>query len=208
MGALGTAIRVVLATAIILVALPVFARIWVSSVAHGRVYSDIHKVPKCRVAVVLGSRVYPSGALCTILARRVDKAIELYKAGKVEKLLMSGDNSVTHYNEPKRMLDYAVRHGVPREDIGMDFAGRSTYASVYRAKHIFGLNKFIVVSQAYHLDRTIFLCSSLGVDAYGAAAEMPHYPKGPLREFPACVQAIADAYVRHPVPIMGEREKI
>lgn len=201
-------LRLAAVLVIAMIALPVVAKYWVVRSSSSRIYTSVHDVPKCRVAVVLGARVFRSGALCDTLARRVDKGIELYKAGKVDKLLMSGDNSVIRYNEPQHMFEYAVKHGVPAKDIAMDFAGRSTYDSMYRAKNIFGQNEFIVVSQDYHIKRAIFFCNSMGLKCYGVAAVKPYHPRDEAREYPACVAAVLNAYILHPVPIMGRKEKI
>jgi SanA protein len=170
----------------------------------------VNKAPHCRVALVLGARVKPDGRLSTLLEDRVKAAIKLYEAGAVEKLLMSGDNRVTHYNEPKRMCDYAVEHGVGREDVAMDFAGRRTYDSVYRAKRIFGLHRFIVVSQRFHVERALFICDHVGVKGLGFAADVKGHRslKVEIRELGACVGALVDVYLRKPRPVMGSRERI
>jgi len=194
--------------AILLIGACVAARYWVHHVAGDRVYSSIADIPESRVAVVLGAKIYPSGNLSALLADRVDAAIDLYKAGKVKKLLMSGDNRVSHYDEPTRMMEYAIKGGIPAQDIAMDYAGRRTYDSVYRAKYIFGLNTFIIVSQGDHVERAIFLCKHLGIDAYGLAADRHDNAKAKLREFPACVSAIIDVCLRHPIPMMGKKEHI
>lgn len=193
---------------IVIFGLPALACLWVRASARGRVYSDVNKVPKYRVALVLGAGIKPNGRLSQSLESRVKTAIKLYKAGKVEKLLMSGDNRVSHYNEPKRMCDYAIRRGVPAEDVVMDYAGRRTYDSAYRAKHIFGLNKMIVVTQAFHMDRALFLCSKVGIDACGVEAAVDGNLKAKVREVPACLGALIDVSIRHPQPIMGKKEKI
>ena len=203
-------IKVALLSAFVVLGAPIAARLAMHSAARGRVYCDVGSVPNCRVAVVLGAGVRPDGTLSTLLQDRVDAGIALYKAGRVEKLLMSGDNSVTHYNEPQRMMEYAVSHGVPPEDVAMDFAGRRTYDSIYRAKRIFGLDKVIIVSQRLHLDRAVFLCDRLDVEGCGFAADKPHHnnSKAAIREVPACLSALVDVYILHPTPILGKREKI
>jgi SanA protein len=195
--------------AVIVIGLPVSARIWLHVSARNRIYSEIANVPQCRVALVLGARVRSNGKLSLLLQDRVDKAIELYQAGKVDKLLMSGDNRFDHYNEPKRMQEYAIACGVPEEDIAMDFAGRRTYDSVYRAKHIFGVDKLTVVTQSFHLDRALYYCSHLGVKACGMKAdERPVRLRTLIREIPGSLGAMMEVRFWEPRPIMGEREKI
>ncbi|MGC8863698.1 MAG: SanA/YdcF family protein [Armatimonadota bacterium] len=174
---------------------PVCARLYVHRFGRDRVFWDPSRVPHCRVALVLGAGVRPDGRLSVQLQDRVDAAIKLYRAGAVEKLLMSGDNRVTHYNEPQRMGDYAIRR---------------TYDSIYRAKHVFGLNRIIVVSQRFHLDRALFLCDHIGVRATGFAADVKGHRsiKIEIRELGACLAALVDVSLRRPRPVMGKRERI
>jgi len=188
----------------------VLARVWVHTSAHDRVYSDLKKVPHCHVGLVLGAGVKPNGELSIPLKDRVDKGIALYRAGKVDKLLMSGDNRVIHYNEPKRMRVYAISKGVPAGDVRSDFAGRRTYDSMYRAKHIFGQRRMIVVSQGWHLDRAVFIGDHIGLEAYGVSADNPRHvdARGIVRELGACVGALVDVYLRQPRPVMGKEERI
>lgn len=197
-----------LIVAALIVLSPILARAWVHISVADRVHSDIASVPECRVAMVLGAKVRPDGSLSASLASRVDKAIELYRAGKCEKLLMSGDNRFHNYNEPERMRDYAVARGVPARDIGLDYAGRRTFDSVYRARHIFGLKRMIVVTQSFHVDRAVFLCNHIGIDAYGVGASDVGDRRAQIREIPACLNALADVYLLHPRPVMGKKERL
>lgn len=197
-----------LVAAIAILCLPVVARVYVHYSAHERVYANINDVPRCRVALVLGAGVNPDGSLSRSLASRVDKAVELWREGKCEKLLMSGDNRVKHYNEPERMRDYAVNKGVNPSAIALDYAGRRTYDSIYRAKNIFGLTEMIVVTQTFHVDRAVFLCDHLGVKGYGVGSNSSGDLKASIREMPACVSALADLYILHPRPVMGRKEAI
>lgn len=110
-----------------------------------------------------------------MLKDRLDKAIELYKKGAAAKLLMSGDHGGEYYNEVGVMKIYAIKNGVPSEDIFMDHAGFSTYESLYRAKELFGCQNLITVTQRYHLYRTVFLGSSLNIDICGVETENYNY---------------------------------
>lgn len=175
--------------------------------ARGRIFDNPAEAPRSRVALVLGASVRPDGTLSPLLRDRVDTAVGLYRAGKVEKLLMSGDNRVSHYNEPLRMREYAVAQGVPASNVVCDFAGRRTYDSVYRAVHVFGLREATVVSQSFHLDRTLFLCDGLGLRAWGVAGRLTN-ARASVREIPACAGAVVDVYIRKPVPVTGRKEKI
>ena len=112
-----------------------------------------------------------------ILKDRLDAAFELYQAGKVQKLLFSGDNRFVDYNEPGKMLEYALAHGIPREDVVLDYAGRRTYDTCYRARDIFNVSEAIVVTQRYHLPRTLETCRVLGLDVVGYIADRQAYPQ-------------------------------
>jgi len=172
----------------------------------------IHTVddaPPARVAIVLGARVYSSGRLSAMLRDRVDTAVELYKAGKVDKLLVSGDNSNADYNEPGAMMAHAIERGVAPEDIQPDYGGRRTYDSCYRAKAVFQVDEAIVVTQAFHLPRALFLCESLGLRVSGVSADQRTYDPRSIawsetREVPALVAALLDVIRRAPPPVLGD----
>ena len=142
----------------------------------------------------------------------MDEAIRLYHAGKIQKILMSGDNSYASYNEPGAMRLRSVSgHSGP--DIVLDYAGRRTYDTCYRAKAIFGIDEAIFVTQQYHLSRAVFLCQKLGVKATGIAIRQSAYPPEryafwQFREVFATVAAVWDIFVARPLPILGEAEPI
>ncbi len=186
--------------------------------ARPRIYA-FDDVPERPVAVVFGALVYPSGRLSAMLADRVEVAARLYHAGKVKALLITGDNSIATYNEPEAMRQYALDSGVPAEAIVLDYAGFSTYDSCYRARDIFKVNEAILVTQAFHLDRALLICGSLGLDAVGVAADFVR-PEGystralvssQLREFPATAMAVFDllravkpTFLGEPLPIFAK----
>src|SRR5262245_51446017 len=114
---------------------------------------DTRDWPSPRVAVVFGASVYGNGDLSPILADRVETAIELYRARKVDRILVSGDARHRSYNEPKAMFEYLVNHAVAQKDVIVDSSGRSTYETCLRAKEVFGLKKAVLVSQGFHLSR-------------------------------------------------------
>lgn len=175
---------------------------------EGDIYEDLNDVPQAQVAIVLGAAVNPNTRQPSqILADRLYTAVELYKMGKVDKLLMSGDNRVTHYNEPVVMQQYALLKGVPEEDIVLDYAGRRTYDTCYRAKDIFKVEKAIMVTQQYHLYRTLYTCRELGVESYGVSSDRNRYSGQNFynfREIAAIIKAFLDVKILHPTPILGE----
>lgn len=170
-------------------------------------------VPARRVAIVFGAEVKKDGTPSVILKDRVETAVALYKSGKVEKLLMSGDNRFVDYNEPESMRQYALTLGMPDSDIVLDFAGRRTYDTCYRAKEIFGVDSAVLVTQGFHMPRSLFLCNTFGIDAVGVESENYYYLKRSrliwnTREILATVQSVLDVYLLHPLPVLGEPEPI
>ena len=182
-------------------------RAWVGSRTRDRIYPSIAETPVRPAAIVFGAGYWPSGRLSDALADRMDTAIALYRAGRVNKLLLTGDNRFENYNEPGRMMEYALAQGVPREDLVPDYAGRRTYDSCYRAKAIFGLKQVVLVTQAFHLPRALFTCDRLGLDAVGTVADRHTYVYSDwyrLRELFALARAWLDVDLLHPEPVLGE----
>ncbi|NJM07952.1 DUF218 domain-containing protein [Candidatus Gracilibacteria bacterium] len=162
--------------------------------------------PTAPVALVFGAGVRADGRLSRILADRVDAAIALYRSGRVQKLLMSGDNSRPEYDEVTAMRRYAVERGVPPGDITLDYAGFRTYDSCYRARTIFGVDRAVLVTQQYHLPRAVYTCRALGVDALGVGTpDWQSYPTAliarySLREAVATVVALWQVHITRPLP--------
>jgi SanA protein len=188
------------------------ARIFTELLSKGKIYS-IQDSPSERVAIVFGAGLTRSGLPTPVLRDRVRTAADLYFSGKVEKLLMSGDNRTVSYNEPAAMRDFAISLGVPDEDIVLDYAGRRTYDTCYRARDIFGIQNAALVTQQFHLPRALFLCNQMGVNAFGVAADQREYRKSSLvmwqiREIPATLTALWDVWIRRPLPVLGKQEPI
>lgn len=188
------------------------ARLTTGLYARSKTYT-VPDVPSRRVAIVFGAGLWRDGSPTPILRDRVAAAAELYFAGKVEKLLLSGDNRFVDYNEPEAMRQYARSLGVPGEALVLDYAGRRTYDTCYRAKAIFGLTEAILVTQAFHLPRAIYLCNHLGVDGVGVAADRRTYRRASmvywnLREYLATVNALWEVHLSHPLPVLGNPEPI
>ena len=120
--------------------------------------------------LVLGCGIHPDGSPTPMLASRLARGAELYQAGWADKILLSGDNSGESYNELATMERVILELGVPQEALVMDHAGFSTYESIYRAKHEFGMQRVVIVTQAYHLYRALYLADALGLEAWGVAA--------------------------------------
>ncbi len=123
-------------------------------------------------AVVLGSGITPEGEPRPILKKRLDATLELYNEGLLDRIIVSGYHPYKTYNEPVAMMKYLAKAGVSERMITKDTSGNNTFATCYQAKNEFNVDRVIIVSQPSHLDRAIFLCRSLGVEAYGYPAEL------------------------------------
>ncbi|MFG1946656.1 vancomycin high temperature exclusion protein [Nonomuraea sp. NPDC048826] len=187
---------------------------WLASDPHRTVAGDAgwpDRVPPAQAALVLGAGLYgdrPS----PMLARRLDLAADLWHAGRVRALLLSGDNSRKEYDEPTAMRDYLLAAGVPGEVMVLDYAGFDTWDSCVRARQVFGAERVTVVTQDFHLPRAVTLCRTAGLEAFGVgddAASVWGVTAYALaaREMPATVKAFADALVLRSDPVFpGPRE--
>ena len=177
----------------------------VFAAARGAVYRDVGAVPPRRVAIIFGAQVLPGGRLSVALANRVDAGIALYRSGKVQRLLMTGDRREVNYDEPDAMRAYALAHGVPAEAILLDYSGLRTYDSCYRARSVFDFraDESIVVTQEYHLPRALYTCDGLGLRAIGYVAAPFYGPRereAELREHPARWLAWWQVTITRPTP--------
>ncbi len=192
---------------IILIGAP---RIIMVQQAEKKIYS-IDDVTPARAAVVFGAGLTTSGGPTTVLKDRVETAVLLYQSGKVEKVLMSGDNRFLNYNEPGAMKDYALELGMPEEDIVLDYAGRRTYDTCFRARDIFLLDDVILVTQQFQLSRALYTCKILGLESVGVSADLrPYREEGywNIREIPACLNAFIQVHLTQPEPVLGDQEPI
>ena len=128
-----------------------------------------------RVAIVFGARVWNDGKPSNSLYDRVLTGVELYRAGRVGQLLMSGDKTGENYDEPAAMKKLATELGIPESDIVLDNEGKRTFDTCSRAKEVFGVQKAVLVTQDYHLPRALYLCNSLGVESIGITANRRKY---------------------------------
>jgi SanA protein len=202
------AIGLLAAIAGVALAAPLVLRGW-TDWRYGRlIFRQAEETPARPVAIVFGALVWPGGRPSHMLTDRVRAAVDLYHAGRVRKLLLSGDNRYVDYNEPQAMKEVALALGVPEDDLVLDYAGRRTYDTCYRARHIFGVEQAVLVTQEFHLDRALFICQNLSLDAVGFAADLrpyQHIRRSMLREIPATALAWWDVKVRRPLPVLGEQ---
>jgi SanA protein len=170
--------------------------------AEGESTGNVAEVPHAQVAIVPGALVKPDGKMSGMLGDRVRQAAALWRAGKVEKVLVSGDHHTWGYDEPDTMRKALVNEGVPPRDIFEDHAGFDTWATMVRARGIFGVRDAVVVTQGFHMPRALFLADAAGIDATGLTADQHRWgyqgKKSEVREVLSRVKAIADVTLNTP----------
>ncbi len=160
-----------------------------------------------QTVLVLGARVYENGKMSGIFEDRVLTALNLYKEGKVEKILVSGDHGTVDYNEVGAAKDFLLENGVDAQDIFLDHAGFDTYDSVYRAKKIFEVESLVIVTQDFHLPRAHYIAQNLDLDFCGKSSDLHLYKSAEyleLREKLARVKAWLDITLDSKPKYLGE----
>lgn len=194
----------VLIAAALVVGVPMGINAYVCGTTAGAMQSQDQMVSKAeafdaQAILVLGAGINYDGSPSAILQDRLDTAIALYENGVAPKLIMSGDNSESSYNEVMAMCNYAIDQGVPARDIFCDHAGLSTYDSMYRLRHVFGAQRAVIVTQEYHLYRALYDARGFGIDVLGVSStkrtyqNMDSYEK---REFFARIKDFAGVLVK------------
>lgn len=136
---------------------------------------DTDEIKNIDTLIVLGAKVHDDGRLSLMLKDRLDKTIEVYNKLDIKRVIVSGDSEHKDYDETTKMKEYLINNGIPEEDIIVDIYGLSTYDSIYRLKNVYGINKSIIITQKYHLYRSIYIANSLGIEAYGIPASGEDY---------------------------------
>ena len=201
---------------LIIVLLPVFATILadniIKSASKNFLYNDIAEIPENEVGVVLGTSKYLSNGQINLYYKyRIDAAVELYKAGKIKYIVVSGDNSRKNYDEPTQMKSDLIANGVPENVIYLDYAGFRTWDSMVRMKEIFSQNKFTVISQHFHNERAVYLAHRYGLKVVGFNAKGvdKYYGfKTNLREKFARVKVFVDFFTNKQPKFLGEKVSI
>ncbi|MER5182200.1 ElyC/SanA/YdcF family protein [Streptomyces sp. NPDC002896] len=179
--------------------------LFVSADSRLRTTADVPRTP---VAVVFGAGLW-NGEPSPYLAHRLDAAAELYRAGRIQVVLVTGDNSREEYDEPDAMRAHLTAHGVPDGRIVSDYAGFDTWDSCVRAKKIFGVDRAVLISQGFHIRRAVALCRAAGVTSYGVGVDDRHdvtWYYGAAREVFAAGKAAVDAALRPDPRFLGPRE--
>ena len=153
---------------LVLLGFILYSNIRIDRYAKGRLYDTVSAVPHYHTALVLGtSPIGRNGGPNLYFLSRIDATAKLYEAGKIDRILVSGDNRKVEYNEPEEMKKALVDKGIPEEVIFLDYAGFRTFDSVVRAKEVFGQSDYIVVSQRFHNERAVFIAGKKGIKAAG-----------------------------------------
>jgi SanA protein len=188
----------VLAGGLVLVVVASNAYIVLST--RGGATNEISTLPHAQAAIVPGAQVRPDGTMSLMLADRVDRTVKLWRAGKVDRILVSGDHGQWSYDEPDTMRGALMRAGVPGQVIFTDHAGFNTRATMVRAKKVFDVQSAIVVTQGFHMDRSLYLANAAGIgQVHGLTSDQHHYGQkqveSDIREILARPKAIFDTTV-------------
>ncbi len=185
---------------------------WVEWSTDGDVFEDIRKVPENQVGLVLGtSKHAKEGGDNLFFTYRMEAAVELFRAGKIQHILVSGDNHTKWYNEPSSMKKVLMKKGIPSEKIHLDYAGFRTLDSVIRSKKIFGQDSITIVSQDFHAERAVFLAQKNGIKAVGYSAKdlsQGGLQSTHLREYLARVRAVIDVIIGKEPKFLGKKVPI
>ncbi len=205
--------RIVIGGLAFLILGSVAANIWVVKSTENKVFSDLSKLPDHRVALVLGTSHRKSGGGPNpYFHTRIETAASLFRMGKVDHFILSGDNRTIFYNEPWEMRKALIKQGVPETAITLDYAGLRTLDSVVRSKKIFGQDKITIITQPFHSYRALFISNYYDIDAVAMVAEEPSIDislKVRIREYFARTKAVLDLYVLKTAPKhLGRKEQI
>lgn len=184
---------------------------YVGSFSKGRIYSDASEIPHRSAAVVLGCGKFTHGRPNLYYKYRINAAIELWNAGKIDAIIVSGDNSRKEYDEPSAMKSDLVANGIPAEYITVDYAGFRTLDSVIRAEKVFGVGAYTVISQPFHCQRAVYLAAKKGQSVIGYCASGVGGSSGKkvrLREAFARVKAIMDVILLKTPKYLGKKERV
>ena len=196
---------------ILIVLFVIFSNVIIVTSTQKDIYTTIADTPDKNVALILGTSKYTIGGYPNLFFKyRIAAAADLYHFGKVKHIIVSGDNSLKEYNEPRKMLQALIELGVPSSAITLDYAGFRTLDSVVRSKKVFGQNEIIIISQRFHVERALFIANKYGMKAVGFAAQDPpkkYSLKTQIREYFAKTKAVIDLYIIHKEPkFLGKKE--
>ncbi len=184
----------------------------ITGFAKDKLYTDLDEIPQNKVGVVLGTSKYlKNGNINLYYQYRINATAELFHSGKIEFVLVSGDNRHRSYNEPQTFKNDLVKMGIPEEKIFLDYAGFRTLDSMVRAKEVFGQERITVISQKFHNERAIYLAEKRGLKAIGFNANDVNLRSGmkvKSREYLARVKVFSDLLFSKQPKFLGEKIEI
>jgi SanA protein len=200
-------------TIIILTVLSLISILWANSTINkqteNKIFTETVSIPENNVGLLLGtSKILKNGKPNQYFENRISATVQLYKAGKIKNIVISGDNSRKDYNEPEDMKNELIKRGIPETQIYLDYAGFRTYDSVYRMKEIFGQDKFTIISQEFHNQRAVYIANALKIDAIGFNAKDVNAYNGfktKVREKFARVKVFIDLIFDKKPKFLGEK---
>ncbi len=202
---------------ILLLFIVIFCVIWISEIAtlyisEGKYFSNVKNIHEKQVGLLLGtSKILPDGRHNLFYIYRINATVELYKAGKIQQILISGDNGKSDYDEPTDMKNDLIKAGIPEKNITLDFAGFRTLDSIVRAKEIFWVENMIIISQKFHIIRGIVLAHFYGIDAIWYEAQAVPLKLSPrifVRERLARVKMWLDIFFGKQPKFLGKKEEL
>lgn len=182
---------------------PFLINISILKSTENQITNDIQLIENAQVGLLLGARVYNDNKVSQIVYDRIIKAVELYNAGKILKIIISGDHGQKDYDEVNTIKSWLIKYSVDENDIFMDHAGFSTYESIYRAKEIFNSNSIIIITQEFHLPRAVYIANQFNMNVQGFIADRVIYiddTHNQVREFMARVKDCILAGLIKPEP--------
>ena len=181
----------------------------ISQKAEKYLYSNLNEIPKKKVGLLLGTSKYmPKGGINLYYAYRIDAAVALFEAGKIDYILISGDNSHISYNEPDMFKKDLIKRGIPEDKIVLDYAGFRTLDSVIRAKKVFGQDTLTIISQGFHNERAVYIAKKFGINAIAFNArdvDSSHGLKTSIREYLARSKAYLDVLFNAQPKFLGDK---
>ena len=201
-------IKIGLVTGIIGILFVILLDFYIVKSTKKQLFYKTSNVKVSYTGLVLGARVYKNGNLSLILKDRVVAALELYHKKKIKRFLLSGDHGTKAYDEVNAMKNYLLKHGVPKKDIFLDHAGFDTYSSIVRAKKIFLVDNVIIITQKFHLKRSVFIANNIGLKAQGFICDKHNYGIAKamfIREKLANVKAFFEVFLHVKPKYLGKK---
>lgn len=182
---------------IIFIVFPLVVTAYFNYYSEPYIYSNINEIPESHTALVLGARVYKNNRVSHVLYDRIISGVELYKSGKVKKILASGARRSEDYDEVNAMKYHLLKNNIDSGNILLDYAGFDTYDSIVRAKGVYDIKDVLIVTQRFHLSRAVYIARENGLNAFGYIADKRKYQAMifyEIREMYACVKALIEVY--------------